>query len=97
MDINAAVEELRALAQGLRTHTSMFHIHSIIYSYTHNPTLILLPSGGTLPDPSPLPHFSHILPTSALRGEGVEMVKAALRDVLAQEDVTEHSNVHIAK
>jgi len=74
MDIKGAVEELRALAQGLRTHTR-----------------------GTLPDPSPLPHFSHILPTSALRGEGVEMVKAALRDVLAQEDVREHSNVHIAK
>jgi len=64
MDIKGAVEELRALAQGLRTHTSMFHIHSIIYSYTHNPKLILSSlrrnSARPFSLPTLLPHSPHV-------------------------------------
>ena len=50
---------------------------------------LLLPAGGGVsPDSSPLPLFSHILPTAALRGEGVEAVRAALRGTMALEDAT---------
>ena len=49
-----------------------------------------LPAGEDVsPDSSPLSLFSHILPTAALREEGVEAVKAALRDTMALEDVTD--------
>ena len=45
-----------------------------------------LPAGEDVsPDSSPLSLFSHILPTAALKEEGVEAVKAALRDTMALE------------
>lgn len=57
---------------------------------------LLLPAGENVsPDSSPLPLFSHILPTAALRGEGVEAVKAALRDTMAPEDATDSVSAHV--
>lgn len=57
---------------------------------------LVLPAGENVSsDSSPLPLFSHILPTAALRGEGVEAVKAALRDTMAPEYATDSVSAHV--
>ena len=85
MDVEGAVPALSTLVQGLTTGTLQ------VYTVGRHGSLVFLPlpSGdGVLPNSSSLPLFSHILPTAALRGEGVEAVKVALRDTMALEHAT---------
>lgn len=93
MDVEGAVPALKTLVQGLINR--MLQIHMV---WLHSsPQFLLLPAGENVsPDSSPLPLFSHILPTAALRGEGVEAVKAALRDtIMALEDATDSVSTHV--